>query len=84
MKFGPILLIAWLSTSNIYYASLSSGDAYSDPQLTPNFSALGLNFCVPTCFHLRIPKSCLSVHTREKKSPYLHQYQSYSSNNIYT
>ena len=36
-------------------------------------------FCVPTCFHMRIPKQCLSV-TREKKSPWLHQYQSYISN----
>ena len=38
-----------------------------------------ISFCVPTCFHKRILKSCLSV-PREKKSPWLRQYQSYISN----
>ena len=63
------------------YASLSSGDAYSDRQLTLNIELWDGNFlfCVPTWFHMRIPKSCLSV-PREKKSPYLREYQSYNSN----
>ena len=55
-----------------YYASPSSGDAYSDRQLTSNFEVGAEIFCVPTCFHMRIPKSCLSVCPsvpREKKSP---------------
>ena len=43
------------------YASPSLGDAYSDPQLTPNLELWVEIFCVPTCFHMRIPKLCLSV-----------------------
>ena len=39
------------------YAYSSSGDAYSDRQLTPNFEFSVEIFCVPTCFHMRIPKS---------------------------
>ena len=50
------------------YASPSSGEAYSDSQLTPNFEFWPEIFCVSTCFHMRIPNSCLSV-PREKKSP---------------
>ena len=61
------------------FASSSSGVAFSDRQLIPNFELRVEIFCVPTCFHVRIPKSCLSV-PREKKSPWLHQYQSYISN----
>ena len=38
----------------------SSGDPYSDRQLTLNFELWVEFFCVPTCFHMRIPKSCLS------------------------
>ena len=55
---------------NSIYASPSSGEAYRDRQLTTNF-------------RMRIPKHCLSVHLsvpREKKSPWLRQYQSYISN----
>ena len=44
-------------------------------------------FSVPACFHMRIPKPylsvCPSVHLsvpREKKSPWIRQYQSYISN----
>ena len=45
----------------IIYASPSSGEAYRDRRLTTNFE-LGVEiFCVPTCFHKRIPKPCLSV-----------------------
>ena len=53
------------------------GGHKEDRQLTTNFE---LNFsCLPTCFHVRIPKPCLSV-PREKKSPWIRQYQSYISN----
>ena len=59
----------WVSTSNLsnfveglaYYASSSSGDAYSDRQLTSNFYLWVDFFCVLTWFHMRIPKPCLSV-----------------------
>ena len=69
------------------YASSSSGEAYRDRQLTTNFEIWVEIFCVPTCFHMRIPKPCLSVcpsvHLsvpREKKLPWLRHYQSYISN----
>ena len=45
----------------IYYASPISGDAYRDRRLTTNFELWVEIFCVPTCFHMRIPKPCLSV-----------------------
>ena len=67
-------------TSN--YASPSSGEAYRDRQLTTSFE---LKFFV--CRHVSIcgfqNRVCLSVHLsvpREKKSPWLRQYQSYISN----
>ena len=66
-----------------FYASPSSGEAYRDRQLTTNFEFWVEIFCVPTCFHMRIPKPCLSVHLsvpREKKLSWLRQYQSYISN----
>ena len=44
-----------------YYASPSSGEAYRDRRLTSNFELWVEIFCVPTCFHVRIPKPCLSV-----------------------
>ena len=44
-----------------YYASPSSGEAYRDRQLTTNFEFWVEIFCVPTCFHVKIPKPCLSV-----------------------
>ena len=44
------------------------GRHISDQQLTTNFELWVKKFCVPTCFHMRIPKPCLSV-PREKKSP---------------
>ena len=43
------------------YASPSSGEAYRDRRLTNNFELWVEIFCVPTCFHMRIPKPCLSV-----------------------
>ena len=43
------------------YASPTSGGAYRDRQLTTNFELWVEIFCVPTCFHMRIPKPCLSV-----------------------
>ena len=44
-----------------YYASPSSGEAYRDRRLTTNFELWVEIFCVSTCFHMRIPKPCLSV-----------------------
>ena len=35
--------------------------AISDRQLTTNFELWVEIFCVPTCFHVKIPKPCLSV-----------------------
>ena len=55
MAFSRILICSW------NYASSSSGDAYCDWQLTPNFELWTGNFCVPACFQMRIPKSCVSV-----------------------
>ena len=49
------------------YASSSFRDAYSNRQLTPNLELWVEIFCVPTCFHMRIPKSCLSVRTPRKE-----------------
>ena len=43
------------------YASPSSGEAYRDRRLTTNFEFWVEIFCVPTCFHMRIPKPCLSI-----------------------
>ena len=43
------------------YASPTSGEAYRNRQLTTNFELWVEIFCVPTCFHVRIPKPCLSV-----------------------
>ena len=37
------------------------GEAYRDRRLTTNFELWIEIFCVPTCFHVRIPKPCLSV-----------------------
>ena len=45
----------------INYASPTSGEAYRDRRLTTNFEFWVEIFCVPTCFHMRIPKPCLSV-----------------------
>ena len=45
----------------IFYASPTSGEAYRNRQLTTNFEFWVEIFCVPTCFHVRIPKPCLSV-----------------------
>ena len=84
-------IISFLKSSQAHYASPSSGEAYRDRQLTTNFEFWVEIFCVPTCFHMRIPKPCLSVRLsvrpsvhlsvpREKKLPWLRQYQSYISN----
>ena len=44
-----------------FYASPTSGEAYRDRRLTTNFEFWVEIFCVSTCFHVRIPKPCLSV-----------------------
>ena len=49
----------WGSTSS--YAFPTSGEAYRDRRLTTNFELWVEIFCVSTCFHMRIPKPCLSV-----------------------
>ena len=56
-----ILNFIFLNLKFNYYASPSSGEAYRDRQLTTNFEFWVEIFCVPTCFHVRIPKPCLSV-----------------------
>ena len=54
-----------------HYASPSSGKVYRDRQLTINFELWNEIFCVPTCFHMRIPKPCLYVcpYPEKRKSP---------------
>ena len=47
--------------SFLNYASPTSGEADRDRRLTTNFELWVEIFCVPTCFHVRIPKPCLSV-----------------------
>ena len=44
-----------------FYASPTSGEAYRDRWLATNFELWVEIFWVPTCFHVRIPKPCLSV-----------------------
>ena len=62
----PWLSYARPESSQVYgyyviYVSPLSGDAYSDRQLTLNFEIWVEIFCVSKCFHMRIPKPCLSV-----------------------
>ena len=52
---------SYLPPLQINYASPTSGEAYRDRRLTTNFEFWVEIFCVPTCFHVRIPKPCLSV-----------------------
>ena len=44
-----------------YYVSPSSEKVFRDRQLTTNFEFWVEIFCVPTCFHVRIPKPCLFI-----------------------
>ena len=44
-----------------HYASPDLREAYRDRRLTTNFELWVEIFCVSTCFHVRIPKPCLSV-----------------------
>ena len=53
------------------YGSPSSGEAYRDRRLTTNFELWVEIFCVPTCFHMRIPKQCLSVCPHPEKRYHL-------------
>ena len=87
---GPAEKLTWqgelqLELWRCIYASPSSGEAYRDRRLTTNFELWVEIFCVPTCFHMRIPKPCVCLFVRlsaprEKISPYLRQYQSNISN----
>ena len=54
-------LVLFQDISPIYYASPTSGEAYRNRRLTTNFELWVEIFCVPTCFHRRISKPCLSV-----------------------
>ena len=74
MKWLPIGL-GWVA----FFSHLLGIPVLLDRQLTTNFKLWVEIFCVPTCFHVMIPKQCLSV-PREMKSPWLRQYQSYISN----
>ena len=60
-------LCSFYSSPRNYYASPTSGEAYRDRQLTTNFEFWVEIFCVPTCFHVRILKSCLSLRTPRKQ-----------------
>ena len=62
------------------YASPNCGEAYRNRQLTTNFELWVEIFCVPTCFHLRIPKPCLSV--RPSICPYPEKRNHHSFVNI--
>ena len=61
-------------------------EAYRDRRLTTNFELWVEIFCVPTCFHMRIQKPCLSVcpsvcpHPEKRNHLSFRQYQSYMSN----
>ena len=50
-----------MHSRHLNYASPTSGEAYRDRWLTTNFALWVEIFCVSTCFHVRIPKPCLSV-----------------------
>ena len=60
---GAILIIDGLNMilRCIFMLRPSSGEAYNDRQLNPNFELWVEIFSVPTCFHVRIPISCMSV-----------------------
>ena len=67
---GLKILLCGLFLSCLFvhiYASPSSGEAYRDRRLTTNFELWVEIFCVPTCFHMRIPKPCLSVRPHPEK-----------------
>ena len=59
LQYARTALAIWFRFSN--YASPSSGEAYRDRRLAINFELWVEIFCVPTCFHVRIPKPCLFV-----------------------
>ena len=54
--------------SAVYYASPTSGKEYRDRGLTTNFELWVLIFCVPTCFHMRIPKTVSICPHPEKRN----------------
>ena len=51
----------FFNSLSFYYAFLFSFIMHSDRQLILNFELWVEIFCVLTCFHMRIPNSCLSV-----------------------
>ena len=62
------------------YASSSSGDAYRDRQVTPNFELWVEIFLCADMFPCEDSKTVSVCPYPEKKSPYFRQYQSYISN----
>ena len=42
---------------------------YSNRQLTPNYELWDKKFCVPTCFHVRISKSCVCPYPEKRNHP---------------
>ena len=64
MATGTVIIFGNLflrSNVFLHYASPTSGEAYRNRRLTTNFELWVEIFCVPTCFHVTIPKPCLSV-----------------------
>ena len=79
-----VFYVIWVDCLNVtrvghpdFYASPSSEDTYSDWHLNPNFELWVEIFCVPTCFHMRIPKLCLSVRTSRKEIRLIHQWKGF-------
>ena len=61
---GSLMMISQKWVISSYYASPTSREAYRDRRLTTNFELWVEIFCVPTCFHVRIPKPCLCLSVR--------------------
>ena len=70
VTYTAAAMICCLSQKCFIYASPTSGEACRDRQLTTNFEIWVEIFCVPTCFHVRIPKPCLSVCPYPEKRNY--------------
>ena len=83
----PLLTLKWpvykhVSGMVASYASPTSGEAYRDRRLTTNFELWVEFFCVPTCFHKRIPKPCLSLSVCLSICPYPEKRNHHSFVNI--
>ena len=56
-----------IALTSINYASPTSGESYRNRRLTTYFELWVEIFCVPTCFHMKIPKPCPSVCSHPEK-----------------